>query len=136
MWNTCRTKITSTFFQWVHNATQKPLWWSTNSDKIQETDQEFLTKTFNPSTLKVEGLIIPKRYRHLIFLRVYITSQFNKILNSAPWLQLFEIPKKQKNFYSYHFVRQMKKGQKTFLNIFYNFINEKFQLIKRWKTQT
>ena len=38
-------------------------------------------------------------------------------------------------FYKYHSVKRNEKRSKNFLNKIYNFINEKFKLIIRWKTR-
>ena len=48
--------------------------------------------------------------------------------------QLFEIPKKNL-FLQVPFCEANEKISKNFLNKFYNFTNEKFKLIIRWKTQ-
>ena len=48
--------------------------------------------------------------------------------------QLFEIPKKIL-FLQVPFYEANEKRSKNFLNKFYNFTNEKFKLIVRWKTR-
>ena len=48
--------------------------------------------------------------------------------------QLFEIPKKIL-FLQVPFCEANEKRSRNFLNKFYNFTNEKFELIIRWKTQ-
>ena len=48
--------------------------------------------------------------------------------------QLFEIPKKML-FLQVPFCEANEKRSKSFLNKFYNFTNEKFKLIIRWKTR-
>ena len=48
--------------------------------------------------------------------------------------QLFEIPKKML-FLQVPFYEANEKRSKIFLNKFYNFTNEKFKLIIRWKTR-
>ena len=48
--------------------------------------------------------------------------------------QLFEIPKKTL-FFQVPFTEANEKRSRNFLNKFFNFTNEKFKLIIKWKTR-